>query len=209
MKRLVAPFLFMLITLSFCFGCQSKKEKTDVLINKYLLEKLYNYDSYSPIELNFKEAYNIALNDSSCRTHAANIVKIRNTYDNMVQIFQHQLEEVGLFTKGQNIQAFDTRALERYPEIYTTNKMIENLSATLDEEISLLKLSMPNDKEICIGYSVYHKFRYKDSTGNPAVGYYYFLFDKQVNNILCVIDLNNDINKEIVDVLNEFGSDDK
>lgn len=201
--------LFILSILLFCSCGKSKEEKADALIKKYLLEELHNCDNYSPIESKFEKAYNIALNDSACRKYAINIVNIRNDYQEGMRIFTHQMEEAGLFTKGQEMNGYYKGVLKRYPEIFKTHKMIETIDATLSDQISLLKNSKPIDNGKHIGYSVNYKFQYKDSFEKSAVKNYYFLFDKQLKNILCAINLEDEANKSMIDVLDQYCSDNK
>lgn len=203
MKRLITPILFVFI-LILCIGCQPNEEKANALIQKYLLENLYNYDSYSPIESDFKKAFHTALNDSVCRKHATNIVTIRNDIQEGTQIFALQMEEVGLFTKGQEMQGYYKGDLERYPEILETHQILDGMNKTLSDQILQLKINKPLDENKCIGYSLNHKFRYKDSAGNPATGNYYFLCDKDLKNILFTIDLDDETNKSMINVLNQF-----
>lgn len=207
MKRFITPVLFI-FSLIFCVGCQSNEEKSSVLIQKYLLKELYNYDSYTQIESNLEKAYNIPLNNSICRQHATNIVRIRNNYQDGMKVLTHQLEEAGLIAEGEEFSGYSKEILNRYPKILETKQMIDNLDPILSNEISQLS-SLSFDETEHIGYSVNHKFRYKDLTGNPATGNYYFLFDKELKNILFVIDLDDETNKSMLDVLNQFCSNDK
>lgn len=207
MKRFITPILFA-FTLMFCIGCQSNEEKSNALIQKYLLEKLHNYDSYTQIESNFEKAYNTPLNNSICRQHATNIVRIRNNYQDGMKVLTHQLEEAGLIAEGEEFSGYSKEILNRYPEILETKKRIDNLDPLLSNEISQLS-SQSFDETEYIGYSVNHKFRYKDSADNPTTGNYYFLFDKELNNILFVIDLDDETNKSMLDVLNQFCSNDE
>lgn len=199
--------LFIFSTLLFCSCGKSKEEKADSLIKKYLLEELYNYDSYSFIESKFDEAYNIALNDSVCRKHAANIVRIRNNYRDGMRVFTHQMEEAGLFTKGEDMQGYSIPKIKcYYPEIYETHVMIEKLDNILSDEILQLKNHKPFNEKEHIGYSVIHKFRYKDSFGNPATGNYYFLFDKKLKEIIYAANFEDEACKSMISVLNQFCS---
>lgn len=198
-------FYLLVFVLLLCVGCQSNEEKANALIHKYLLEELYNYDSYEPIEFKFEEAHNIAFNDSICRQHAINIVKIRKDYQEGMRILTLQMEDAGL-SNGYFLMELE----QRYPEIYETNKRIDIINDALSKEIySLESLNIFHNGEKHIGYSAYHKFRYKDSIGTPATGYYYFLFDKQLKRILYAADLNNEINKAMIDVLDQFCSESK
>lgn len=207
MKRFITPVLFA-FTLMFCIGCQPNTEKSNALIQKYLLEKLHNYDSYTQIESNFEKAYNTPLNNSICRQHATNIVRIRNNYQDGMKVLRYQLEEVGLIAEGEELSVYWKESIKRYPEILETQQMIDNLDPLLSNEISQLS-SQSFDETEYIGYSVNHKFRYKDSAGNPTTGNYYFLFDKGVKNILFAIDLGDETNKSMLDVLDQFCSNDK
>lgn len=197
-KKLALLCVFM-ITLSSCG--KSNEEKADDLIHKYLLEELYNYESYSPIESKFEEAYDVALNDSSCRKIAMNIAKMKDDYQEGMRVFRSQMVEAGLFKQGVNMSVYSKGDLEHYPEILETHKMTEAIDAAIAFEVSKLQIGNIRDGENHIGYSVTHKFRYKDSSGNPATGNYYFLFDKQVKNILCAIDLENETNKSMLGIL--------
>lgn len=201
--------LFIFVVLLLCACGKSKEEKADELIHKYLLEELYDYESYTPIESKFEEAYDVALNDSSCRKTAMNIVKMRNDYQEGMRVFRLQMEDVGLLKNGEDILGYYKGDLERYPEILKTQKMIDAINASLSFEISKLQIGSIRDNEKHIGYFVIHKFRYKDSFGNPAAGNYYFLFDKRVDNIVCVINLNNEANKAMLEVIKQFCSDDE
>lgn len=207
MKRFITHVLFA-FTLMLCIGCQSNEEKSSVLIQKYLLEKLYNYDSYSPIESEIKDAFHTALNDSVCRKHAINIVRIRNNYQDGMKVLTYQLEKAGLIAGGEKISVYSKENLNRYPEIRETEQMIDNLDRLLSNEISQLS-SQSFDETEDVGYSVNHKFRYKDSAGEPATGDYYFLLDKKLKNILFAIDLNDETNKSMINVLNQFCSNSK
>lgn len=202
MKRFITPVLFA-FTLILCIGCQSNEEKSSALIQKYLLKELHNYDSYTQIESNFEKAYNIPLNNSICRQHATNIVRIRNNYQDGMKVLTHQLEEAGLIAEGEELSGYSKESLNRYPEILETKQMIDNLDPLLSNEISQLS-SQSFDETEYIGYSVNHKFQYKDSAGNPATGNYYFLFDKELKNILFAIDLDDETNKSMISVLNQF-----
>lgn len=195
--------LFVFIALLLCACGNSKEEKADALIKKYLSEELRNYDSYSSVESKFEKAYNVALNNSACRKHAFNIVRIRNNYQDGMKVFMHQMKEAGLIADGEELSGYSKESLNRYPEILETKQMIDNLDPILSNEISQLS-SQSFDETEQIGYSVNHKFRYKDSLENPAIGNYYFLFDKELHNILCVIDLEDETNKSMISVLNQF-----
>ncbi len=208
MKRFITPVLFA-FTLMLCIGCRSNEEKSSVLIKKYLLEELYNYDSYSPIESEFKDAFHTALNDSVCRKHAFNIVKMRKDYQDGMQVFTYQMEEAGLTDKRGGVSGYWIGDLEQYPDILETHQMLDFIDKALSDQILQLKINRPLDENKCIGYYVNHKFRYKDSAGNPATGNYYFLFDKELKNILFAIDLDDETNKSMLDVLNQFCSNDK
>ena len=172
------------------------------------MEKLYNYDSYFPIESEIKDAFHTALNDSVCRKHAINIVRIRNNYQDGMEVLTYQLEKAGLIAEGERISGYSKEDLNRYPEIRETEQMIENLDRLLSNEIFQLSSQFFDETEV-VGYSVNHKFRYKDSAGEPAIGDYYFLLDKKLKNILFAIDLNDETNKSMIDVLDQFCSNSK
>ena len=199
MRQLVS-ILFLILLVS---SCQNKEDRANTLIRKQLIERLHNFDSYTPIESNLSKAYESALNDSLSREKAMNIVKIREAYQLGMSVLQKQMEDVGLLSSGQQIQAYWANSIQKYPEIVETHNKIDNLSALLDQEISILR-SIQLNKNKQIGYSVYHKFRYRDSNGNPAVGLYYYLFDNKLEKILCVIDMNDENNKRMIDVLHQF-----
>lgn len=201
--------LFIFVVLLLCACGKSKEEKADELIHKYLLEELYDYESYTPIESQFEEAYNVALNDSNCHKIAMRIVKLFSEYDLTKSVFGVQLENVGLLKKGEMIPENWVSGLDRYPEISQTQKQLYDIDSKLTFEISKLQINRLSEGEKHIGYSVTHKFRYKDSFGNPAAGNYYFLFDKGLNNIVCAINLNDKTNKAMIEVIKQFCSNDE
>lgn len=203
----VKNIIFLCIIIATLSACgKSKEEKADELIRKYMLEEIYDYESYSPIESKFEEAYNVALNDSSCRRIAMNIVKMEEDYQEGMRIFRLQMEDAGLIQNGTNSFVYSEEDLKYYPDILETQRQIDVIDASISFEASKLRILRLSETGECIGYSVVHKFRYKDSFKNPKTGNYYFLFDKRIKNILSVIDLEDEKNQSMLNVLRKYCS---
>lgn len=194
----------IILCLSFT-QCKSKEDKANELIKDYMFKNLYDFESYQPIETKIDSAFHTIYNDSTALYYAYTILYADKKIDELKDDYEYIKSRVDIWCDGYS-----------YYSSYSNNKCQECLDEAqknLDEQFfwlttvdnysdSLFILNEKINKEF-IGWQVTHDFRCKTKGGNPDIGHYVFVMDKDVKTIISKTDLGDKDSEEAVSIIKE------
>ena len=154
----------------FALACtKTPEQKAEALIKEALLKSLALPDTYQAVETTLDSAY-IPYTDPAVIDAVLSIRK----------------KEVELAALGEDIESYTSAHSKEYDAL--TEEIQESLGA-LEEIIK--------EPEF-IGYYVHHRYREKDNAGNTILRGKYFLFDKDISQIIAQWE------EEEIDAYDEF-----
>lgn len=196
--------ILLLSVLIIATGCKSNEEKASELIKTELSKTLYDFNSYDPIETTVTEAYQTALNDSSCYIQAAAVyysMKIVNEAAEKAREAKEHMDIWGAPTyysssySDQKYYKYRDEAKEQYEKVTAGLAVVKQMGVALEDSIKKL-----DDKKV-IGWEVKHRFRCKTKGGHSTIGDYRYVIDKDFKKILVREDCDEDSYKEIRDII--------
>lgn len=185
MKKLLLAIPFLLIV-----SCSSKEEKANELIKADMFKSLYDYESYQPIETIIDSSFIDAKKDSIIRGYAylymENINKITKSLDKL----ESEKRLLDIWDKS-----YTSYGIGKYLEHYNNMKKefadIKEYEIILNTIISSIKTRADSLGTSFIGWEAKHKFRCKNKGGNPDLGNYLYVFDKDMKKITHKEDLDD------------------
>ena len=192
----------LVFTLAAC-SSPSNEEKANKLIDQYMHENLYDYESYESIKTTVDTLYADVFFDSYAYEFAKQgrlSLSKCNEYGDQMESAQRSMDiwsdSYTSYGRSQWNKAHEemTNYLQkgRAELIKTLTAMIDILDR--EEEINEKKSGKVE------GWKVYHKFRCKTKGGNSDIGEYYFMIDKEMSKIKTVYDIDDDY-LEIIDFI--------
>ena len=185
-------------------GCKSNEEKANELIRAELSKTLYDYESYQPIETTIKEAKNTLFNNKDAWKYAS--------------LFQLAFEEAKEYLeKAKDAQDYmdiygppsyysSARSDRKYyeykkekEEYLEKTKNAYNLSSAMIDTLKVLNTKL--DTTQIIGWEVSHRFRCKTKGGHSDIGNYRYIIDKEFENIILRMDLDDEDYQSIIGAL--------
>lgn len=182
MKRIIK--LGIILAVCFSVGaCKSKEDKALALIDKQMFSSLYDYESYQPIGTQIDSAFNVVeYNDE--------IIALGILISDDMAKLNDELKETKNAKRDMNIwsDSYSSYGRSEYDE--AKNKMKEHWeNAKRYGQKVFLEMGMIREKATELdgtfrGWKVTHKFRCKTKGGNPTLGTYIYIVDKDVKKIL-------------------------
>lgn len=199
MKKILLAIPFLLIV-----SCTSKEEKADKLIKADMFKSLYDYDSYQPIETIIDSSFIEAKKDTLIRGFAYILTESLNNIEEHLKKIQTEKKYLKIwqdsYTSYGNMQY-----LEHYRNIKNELSDIREQMIVANTIISSIITRADTIGAEFIGWEAKHKFRCKNKGGNPDIGNYLYVFDKEIKNITYREDLDDkglsSLNHTIEDVL--------
>lgn len=194
MKKLL---LLLVITSIFFAGCKSKEEKAQEAIKKEMFKTLYDFKSYEPIETKVDSSFYSIYTDTTILKHGymiAAILKNANESLEKVKDAKSTMDIWGDLYSSYSVIKYNEAKEEFNKYMNEAELYLEMIKAESDTIKSLAKKN--NNKKIFNGWKVIHKFRCKTKGGDPTIGNYIYIFDKDMENIIYQEDTEDeDLNK--------------
>lgn len=204
MKRALLSLMAIILCLSFT-QCKSKEDKANELIKDYMFKSLYDFESYQPIETKIDSAFHTIYNDSTVKYYAYSIVLSQKEGDKLADEFKSIESSIDIWCDGYTY--YSSYSFKKCQEC--REQALENLRkrlfwwSTIESfRDSLLSVADTLQNRF-IGWQVTHDFRCKTKGGNPEIGHYVFVMDKDLKKIISKKDMDDDDEKDIQDVIKE------
>lgn len=183
----IFPFLLII-------GCKSNEEKADELIKTELSKKLYDYDSYQPIETIVTEAKMTRFNDSTCWEQGRLLDFSMQKAQEYFKEYKMSVSSMDLWIPSSFSTSYSNSQYYKYK-----NESIENLlnvekayrfSSKIASELSDRITTLDSTK--VIGWNVIHRFRCKTRGGQADIANYRYVIDEDFSHILIREDMDAD-----------------
>lgn len=204
MKKVLLSLLAVSICLLFA-QCKSKEEKANELIKDYMFKNLYDFESYQPIETKIDSAFHTIYNDSSAMYYAYSMILSKERNKQLESDYESISSSIDIWCDSYSY--YSSYSYKKCQECREEAR--ENLRKRLFwmERVefyrdSLVGLADTLQNEF-IGWQVAHDFRCKTKGGNPDIGHYVFVMDKNLKTIISMKDLKDDDEKDIKSIINE------
>ncbi|MBO6118586.1 MAG: membrane lipoprotein lipid attachment site-containing protein [Bacteroidales bacterium] len=192
MKKIVLLVAAALM-LSAC--SKSPEEKANVLIKEHLQKTLYHPDKYDPAETVIDSAFSPA---DDPEFHQ----KLFDAYKLSVQIseIEDQIKKAKAtmsiyqnnpFGDGYIRNQYD-QAKEEYESLLAQQEKLQEKGAKMKAEFDSMGKKFKKEGKKFIGFKASHKFRCQNNAGQTLFGNYYYLFDKDITQILESLDIDGD-----------------
>lgn len=195
MKAKVQFLIMGIISIVMLISCQSKEEKAAELIKNELSKTLYDFESYQPIETTVTEAKMTMFNDSVCWKKAAALVYGMKEVNEYFRKFDEAEAYMNIWGRPSSYSSsYSDSQYYKYKEECRENlekatnalEVCKSIAEQLKEQIAKL------DTAKVIGWEATHRFRCRTSGGNPTIGNYRYVLDKDFKTII----LQEDIDEE-------------
>lgn len=203
MKKVLLSLLALSICLSFT-QCKTKEDRANELIKDYMFKNLYDFESYQPIETKIDSAFHTIYNDSSAMYYAYVMLLSDKEKEKIKSEYESIQSSIEIWCDGSYYSSYSYNKCQD-----CLNEAKENLSKQFfwmsrveTYRDSLIGLADTLTTRF-IGWQVTHDFRCKTKGGNPDIGHYVFVMDKDFKNILSKKDKGDDDEKEIKAIIDE------
>lgn len=201
--RKTFQFVVLLFITIILVSCQSKEEKAAEFIKNELSKTLYDFESYQPIETTVTEAKMTMYNDSACWTKAAALAYGMKKATEYLEEMKDAKERMEIWRPSYYSSSYSDSQYYKYKEEYEDNlekaknayDFCKGLAAELKKQIANL------DTAKVIGWEAKHRFRCKTRGGNPTIGDYRYVLDKDFKKVLLQEDTDDEDESAIRDVL--------
>lgn len=153
--------LFVVISGLLFFGCKSPEEKALALIHDHFFQTMPDFDSYESISIKIDSSFSIPFTNKDIMSFAKEhtlLDTINDTRPLMLSILPRFKTEYNTFMK------------ERQDTIKIFQEMLNSCDCSFN------------------GWVVCHKFRFKNEIGQAQVKNEYFFFDKDITQIVFILD---------------------
>ena len=192
MKKIVL-LVAAAVMLSAC--SKSPEEKANVLIKEHLQKTLYHPDKYAPAETVIDSAFS-PVDDPEFHQ------KLFDAYKLSVQIseIEDQIKRAKTtMSMYQNNPFGDgyirnqyNQAKEEYESLLAQQERLQEKGAKMKAEFDSMGKKFKKEGKKFIGFKASHKFRCQNNAGQTLFGNYYYLFDKDITQILESLDIDGD-----------------
>ena len=195
--------LFILASILLLASCKSREEKVAELIKDNMFKTLYDFSSYEPIESKIDSAFTSVYTDSITLEHGQFIKIYLDKLNSCIEEMEDANETIKIWNNGyyssyahSKIKEARKKAMESYEEAKKNNNLIELHSISIKDRAKSIE-------RIFYGWKVTHKFRCKTKGGNPDIGNFVYVFDKEIKSIIYKEDLDNEDNLRVKDLIEE------
>lgn len=195
-------FIIALFTLFF-ISCASKEKKAEKLIKEELSETLLDFESYEPIKTKVVEAKQTMYNDTACRRKALLLYATMQVASGYMKDADKAKDHMDIWTPSYYSTSYSRSQYTKYREEYLENtekaKLTYGVAMSFGKELKK-KISELDTTKV-IGWIATHRFRCKNRGGNLTMGDYKYLIDKDFNEIIYSVDMDEDDEKNIIETL--------
>ena len=192
------------ICLSFS-QCKSKEDKANELIKDYMFKNLYDFESYQPIETKIDSAFHTIYNDTTAMYYAYSMILSNEKQEDLESDYESIKTSIDIWCDSYSYySSYCYKKCQECREQARENirKRMFWMARVESYRDSLVSLSDTLQNSF-IGWQVTHDFRCKTKGGNPDIGHYVFVMDKDLKSIISKKDLGDDDEKEIKSIIDE------
>lgn len=190
MKKIFISACILLCTITLS-SCKSKEEKALEIIKNEMFKTLYDFESYEPIETRIDSSFSSLYTDTTVLGHGYMIAALLSQSDEYIDKMKDAKSTMEIWG-----DSYSSYSRNRYNE--AKKEFDENLNKAM-LVLDLIKLQSDSIRSIANnyvsefnGWKVSHKFRCKTKGGNPTIGDYIYIFDKDMKSIIYKEDIDND-----------------
>lgn len=178
----------MLVTLFVSCG-KSPEEKANALIEKEVKKALYHPETYDPVETRIDSAFT-PFDDPAFYEKTVQLYKLGMSVDEYESKMKRAKSSMSIWT-GPYLSAFGRNEYQEAKGEYNENaKNKKDAEKKLEKLIEELKIIMDEERQF-IGFKARHRYRANNNVGKTVFGEMEFLFDKDMNRIIAVYDMDN------------------
>ena len=193
--RKVNYLIMLIVCLSFV-QCKSNEDKANELIDEYMFNRLYDYESYQPIETNIDSAFHTIYNDSTAISYAKDILFHAQK---LIDMDEARHKRLGL-SSWRFMYAYKPLSTLSIHPINWADSVNAFYVANATQHLISLYDTIDNE---FIGWEVTHKFRCKSKGGYYDISHYVFLIDKDFKTILSTMDLEDEDVRKVFSTISE------
>ena len=200
--------LFLMAITIMLVVCQSREEKAAELIKQEMFKTLYDFESYEPIETKIDSAFTSIYSDTLALLYANKVKDMFDELDEAKSDYENAKSSMEIWA-----DSYSTLGRYKFNEARQKVKdYIDKINSTLEVTDGIYEKIKKRNIEIghkFIGWKAQHKFRCKTKGGNFDLGYYIYVFDKDMKSIIYKEDLDNDSNDRLKGYIHEAITEDE
>lgn len=178
----------MLVTLFVSCG-KSPEEKANALIEKEVKKTLYHPETYDPVETRIDSAFT-PFDDPAFYEKTVQLYKLGMSVDEYESKMKRAKSSMSIWT-GPYLSAFGRNEYQEAKGEYNENaKNKKDAEKKLEKLIEELKIIVDEERQF-IGFKARHRYRANNNVGKTVFGEMEFLFEKDMNRIIAVYDMDN------------------
>ena len=169
-----------------------------------MFKTLYDFDSYQPIETKIDSAFHTIYNDSSAVYYAYSMLLSDKEKEKLKSEYESLKSSIDIWCDGSYYSSYSiNKCQDCLDQVHENlNKQFFWMAMVETYRDSLVGLADTLTKRF-VGWEVTHDFRCKTRGGNPDIGHYVYVMDKNFKTILSKKDLEDDDEKEIKSIIDE------
>ena len=170
-----------------------------------MFKNLYDFESYQPIETKIDSAFHTIYNDTTAMYYAYSMILSKEKQKDLESDYESIKTSIDIWCDSYSY--YSSYSYKKCQEC--REQALENLRKRMfwmarveSYRDSLVGLS-DTLQDSFIGWQVTHDFRCKTKGGNPDIGHYVFVMDKDLKTIISKKDLSDDDEKEMKSIIDE------
>ncbi len=187
MKKII---MFLLLAVVFVSCSKSPEQKANKLIKEDLQKSLFKPDTYQATETKIDSAFS-PYADPEFIELAIEYFDINDEMEDYQNTMKWAKSKMTCYTPSpthSNLFQYEyDKAKERYDEASLNykkaQKKLEKKAASMNKMLS--------EKPKFIGYAAYHTYRADNNAGNTLIGHAFYIFDKDIKNILVAMEVDD------------------
>ena len=194
MRRLIS--LLAILSL-FALSCsKSPEKKAEALIKDAVTKNLVLPDTYQPVETKLDSAFT-PYHDPKAVSAFLDLFQ-NDQKKGIVEEQMKQAKSSMAIWSGPYMTAFGREKYQQAKEEYESYQATYESLSKQDEQILAVIGELFNKQPEFIGYRAHHRFRANNNDGDTILAGYYFLFDKDLTQVIAQWD------EEDIDIYNEI-----